>query len=115
MRRRISKDFLESKRAELARAKEQREKFRTILDGKDSPFWKEVVGRIDAKKMAVENSLDGWDDIDERKVWALLEQRKILRFFQEMVDESGNVLEALEKRIDKLETELKTMKAGAVV
>ena len=115
MRRRISKDFLESKRAELARAKEQREKFRTILDGKDSPFWKEIIGRIEIKKKVVENSLDGWDDIDERKVWALLEQRKILRFFQEMVDESGNVLEALEKRIDKLEMELKTMKAGAVV
>lgn len=114
MRRRISKDLIDSKRSELSRAKEQREKFRTILDGKDTPFWKEVVGRIDSKKRAVEAQLDEWSDVPERKVWALLEQRKMLRFFQEMVDESGNVIEVLEKRIDKLETELKGMRVGEI-
>jgi hypothetical protein len=114
MRRRISKDLIDSKRSELLRAKEQREKFRTILDGKDTPFWKEVVGRIDSKKQAVEAQLDEWSDVPERKVWAFLEQRKMLRFFQEMVDESGNVIEVLEKRIDKLETELKGMRVGEI-
>lgn len=38
----------------------------------------------------------------------------MLRFFQEMVDESGNVIEILEKRIDKLETELKGMRVGEI-
>ncbi len=114
MRRRISKDLVDSKRSELSRAKEQREKFRTILEGKDTPFWKEVIGRIALKQKEVENRLDGWDALPQPMIWGVLEQRKMLRFFQEMVDESGNVIEILEKRIDKLETELKGMRVGEI-
>lgn len=38
MRRRISKDLVDSKRSELSKAKGQRDKFRTNIEGKDTPF-----------------------------------------------------------------------------
>jgi hypothetical protein len=115
MRRRISKDLLKAKRDELARSKEQRERYRTILEGKDSPFWKEVQRKIESKAKGVEERLDCWVDMPEKELMANLEQRKIYRFFTELVNESESVIEMISNRIVKIEEELKNMRDGAIV
>ena len=115
MRRRISKDFLKVKQDQLARAKQDRERYRTLLEGKDSPFWKEVQARIEGKAAGVENKLDEWVGMPERELWAALEQRKIYRFLKDMVNESENALAMLDKRVEELEVSLRDAKEGAVV
>lgn len=111
-RRRISKDFLQSLRDQLARAKEQRDKFIVLSEGKDSLFWKSIQEQLDGKAKSIEWKLDGWADMHDKELHATLEQRKMYRFFKELVEESDNGIAVLDNRIAELEKSIREANAG---
>lgn len=115
MRRRLSKKYVESKRDELARVKADRDRYRLVIEGKETPFWREVEKRVDTRIKRVEMRLDEWAGMGDKELYAALEQRKVFRFFRDMVNESERTLEILDKRVERLESDIREAREGAIV
>ena len=115
MRRRVSKKTVDVRLAILARSKEQRARLALLIEGKETQFWKEIQARVDSKAKGVEAKLDEWVGMPERELFAALEQRKIYRFFKDMVNEADNTMKMLDARIDTLEQLIKEKRVGAIV
>lgn len=109
MRRPASKALYESKIAALAKAREERRRYQVILDGKETEFWKGISAKLLDREASVERSLDEYVGLPERSVWALLEQRRVLRFVRDLVGEAENATRILDDRVGKLESEVNEM------
>lgn len=111
--KRPSATVLERMEADLARIKRQDEKIKVLASGEDTPFWKTVQRDLKGHLEDVERALDGYETLTDRQIVALLERRKMLRFFRDLptgmarsLEKSADIRTKLEAKIAEYRSKL---------
>lgn len=105
MRKRPLSTAIDRLQIELVRVKSVLADAQAMVEMKDSPFWQKIVSKVNNKLADAELSIDRYLDVPKEQVYALLEQRKILRYFRSIPEEMEIVISECEQK--KLELENK--------